>query len=103
MSKNRKRLTGVVTRADVPKTIMVQVDRAYRHQLYSKVIQTSKRYMVHDEIGCDPGDLVRIVESRPISKRKRWVVQEILRKATAAEISASEVETMDELPPEVEA
>jgi small subunit ribosomal protein S17 len=103
MSNKRRRLTGVVTRAKVPKTIMVQVDRTYRHKLYSKVIQTTKEFMVHDEIGCDPGDLVRIVESRPISKRKRWVVQEILRKASEAEVTASEIETVDELPPEIEA
>lgn len=96
MSNKRKRLSGVVTRAKMPKTITVEVARDYRHPLYEKVIRTTKRYLVHDEIGCSPGDEVLIVESRPISKRKRWVVQEVLSTLTDAEATAERGEIVDE-------
>jgi small subunit ribosomal protein S17 len=91
MSNNRRRLTGVVIKAKMPKTITVQVDRSYRHQLYQKVVRSQKNYLVHDEIGCHPGDRVVIVESKPISKRKRFVVEEVLQAATEAEITAGQV------------
>lgn len=81
MSNKRKRLVGKVTRTSSEKTVMVQVNRTYRHQLYQKVLRSRKRYMVHDEHGVSVGDQVRIVESRPISKRKRWVIEEVLQKA----------------------
>jgi small subunit ribosomal protein S17 len=85
MSNTRRRLNGVVTDAKMEKTVTVRVDRSYRHPLYGKVIRSKKHYLVHDEIGCQPGDQVQIVESRPISKRKRWAVEEIVRKVTEAE------------------
>jgi small subunit ribosomal protein S17 len=78
------------------KTVKVRVNRSYRHPLYGKVIRTHKFYLVHDEIGCQPGDIVCIVESRPISKRKRWVVQEILRRASEAELAAEREVIIDE-------
>ena len=96
MSNRRRRLEGVVTKAKLEKTVTVRIDRSYRHPLYGKVIRTHKNYLVHDEIGCQPGDLVKIVESRPISKRKRWVVQEILKRASEVDVTASQVETMAE-------
>ncbi len=96
MSNKRRRLTGVVTRANMPKTIMVEVLRDYRHPLYEKVIRSGDEYLVHDEIGCTPGDEVIIVESRPISKRKRWAVQEIVLKVTEAEARAEQEEIVDE-------
>jgi small subunit ribosomal protein S17 len=85
MTNKRRRMTGVVTKAGLQKTVTVRVDRSARHPLYGKVVRTSKKYLVHDEIGCAPGDKVRIVESRPLSRRKRWVVEEILRRAGVAE------------------
>lgn len=88
---DRRRMTGVVTSNKMQKTVMVEISRTYRHQLYKKVVHTSKAVMAHDELGCQVGDEVRIVESRPISSRKRWVVEEILRRDIAA--SAPEVET----------
>jgi small subunit ribosomal protein S17 len=91
MTTNRRRLTGVVLRTKQPKTITVQVDRSYRHPLYGKVVRSHKNYLVHDEIGCHPGDLVMIVESKPISKRKRFVVEEVVQAATEAEITAGQV------------
>jgi small subunit ribosomal protein S17 len=60
------------------------VTRTYRHKLYKKVVHTRKRMMAHDELGCQIGDHVRIVESRPISRTKHWVVEEILRRDIAA-------------------
>lgn len=87
MSNTRRRLDGVVTKAKMEKTVTVRVDRSHRHPLYGKVVRSNKHYLVHDEIGCQPGDQVQIVESRPISKRKRWVVEKILRKVTDAEAS----------------
>jgi small subunit ribosomal protein S17 len=97
MTTNRKRLTGLVTSAKMQKTVKVRVDRSYRHPLYGKVVRSYKNYLVHDEFDCQPGDIVCMVESRPISKKKRWVVQEILRRATEAEVAAEHEEVVDEL------
>ncbi len=84
---NRRRLEGVVTSDKMQKTVVVRIERAYRHPLYGKVIHEHKRVMVHDELGCQIGDRVRIVESRPLSRRKRWVVEEILdRKLGASDL-----------------
>jgi small subunit ribosomal protein S17 len=102
MTSNRKRLTGVVLSTKMEKTVKVRVDRTYRHPLYGKVVRTHKDYLVHDELSCQPGDKVQIVESRPISKRKRWVIQEILRRASEAEVQAEQEEIVDEVE-EVEA
>ena len=80
----RRRMTGVVTSAKMQKTVVVEMTRTYRHRLYKKVVHSHRRVMAHDELGCQLGDHVRIVESQPISRRKRWVVQEILRRNVAA-------------------
>lgn len=77
---NRRRLTGVVTSNKMDKSVMVAITRSYRHPLYMKVVHSKKKVMAHDELGCEIGDQVRIVESRPISKRKHWVVEEILQR-----------------------
>jgi small subunit ribosomal protein S17 len=64
------------------KTVIVRVERLQRHRLYKKVIKAMKKYKAHDEANdCRVGDLVRIVESRPLSREKRWTVAEILEKA----------------------
>ncbi|MBE0409679.1 MAG: 30S ribosomal protein S17 [Anaerolineales bacterium] len=76
----RRRLDGVVTKDNMEKTVIVEISRRYRHPLYAKVVNSRKRVMAHDELGSSVGDLVRIVESRPISRRKRWVVEEILHR-----------------------
>ena len=88
MSNERRRMTGVVTAARLQKTVTVRIDHSFRHPLYQKVVRRSKDYLVHDEQGCRPGDQVRIVESRPISKRKRWAVEAILRRAAEAVVAA---------------
>ena len=87
---NRRRLTGVVVSNKMQKTVVVDVTRTYQHRLYKKVVRSHSRFMAHDELGCQVGDRVRIVESRPISRRKRWVVEEILRTATAGETAETE-------------
>ena len=84
MSNTRRRLTGRVVRFKTQNTVTVKVDRTFRHPLYQKVMRVSKKFLVHDELGTQPGDRVRIVESRPISKRKRWGVEEVLKKAESA-------------------
>ncbi|HID88358.1 MAG TPA: 30S ribosomal protein S17 [Anaerolineales bacterium] len=64
------------------KTVVVMVERTQRHPLYGKVIRKRKKFYAHDEENaCREGDLVRIVESRPLSRLKRWVVEEILERA----------------------
>jgi len=82
---NRRRLTGVVSSNKMDKSVMVVITRTYRHPLYKKVVHSKKKLMAHDELGSEVGDKVRIVESRPISKRKRWVVEEILQKESIGE------------------
>jgi len=96
MSDKRRRLTGVVTKTKLTKTVTVRVDRSYRHPLYGKVIRTSKKYLVHDELGCHLGDMIQMVESRPISKKKRWVVETILHRATEAEVAANASDVVEE-------
>ena len=79
----RRRLKGVVTSDKMEKTVVVQVTNTYRHPLYQKVVHSKKRHMAHDELGAAIGDQVLIVESRPLSRRKRWAVEKILRRSTA--------------------
>jgi len=80
----RRRLTGFITSNKMQKTVVVEVTRTYRHRLYKKVVSSHNRFKAHDELGCQVGDQVRIVESRPISRHKRWVVEEILRSSASA-------------------
>ncbi len=82
MKEQRRRLVGTVTSDKMDKTVMVAVERRYRHPLYKKVIRSAKKYMAHDEENaCRIGDRVTIEESRPYSRRKRWVVHNILERA----------------------
>lgn len=82
---NRRRMTGVVTSNKMEKTVSVRITRRFRHRLYKKVIDRHNSVKAHDELGCDIGDQVLIVESKPISKTKRWVVEEIIRKSVSTE------------------
>ena len=77
---NRRRMTGIVTSNKMIKTVVVEISRRFRHPLYRKVVHSSKRVKAHDEIGCQIGDKVQIVESRPLSRDKRWVVENIVKK-----------------------
>lgn len=80
----RRRITGVVTSDKMDKTVIVEITRTYRHRLYKKVVSSRMRVMAHDELGCQVGDRVQIVESQPISRNKRWVVEQILRRDIVA-------------------
>lgn len=72
---------GVVASDKMTKTVTVRVDRLVQHPVYRKYIRKRKKFMAHDELGAKPGDKVRIVETRPMSARKRWRVVEIIQKA----------------------
>ena len=89
---NRRRLIGVVTSNKMQKTVVVEVARTFRHPLYMKVVHSSKRMKAHDELGCQIGDQVRIVESQPLSRTKRWVVEETLRRDERASEALPEVQ-----------
>ena len=79
-SGKRREQTGVVLSAKMAKTVVVGVERLVRHDLYRKTIKRTSTFMAHDEMGAKKGDRVRIVETRPLSKHKRWRVEEIVGK-----------------------
>jgi small subunit ribosomal protein S17 len=79
-------LTGKVTSAKMEKTIVVEVQRLVQHPKYRRVMRISKRFYAHDENRkAKPGDTVRIVASRPLSKLKRWRLKEVLTRNASAE------------------
>lgn len=78
----RKQRTGIVTSNKMDKTISVSVELQVKHPVYGKFIKTTKKFLAHDESAeCNIGDVVRIMETRPLSKRKRWRLVEILERA----------------------
>lgn len=81
----RRRLTGKVTSDKMTKTVVVEITRKHRHPLYQKVVSSHKRVKAHDELEARVGDEVKIVESRPLSKTKRWVVEEIVKRDLRSE------------------
>ena len=82
----RKRLTGVVIGNKMDKTIVVLVSRLKKHKTYMKYIRRQSKYLAHDPLNkCRIGDRVKIIESKPISKRKRWQVVEIVEKGIREE------------------
>ena len=80
-SENRKLRTGTVTSDRMDKTVAVEIVRAYQHPLYKKIVRRTTKILAHDEQNiCRVGDLVQIVEVRPISRRKRWSVRQVVSK-----------------------
>ncbi len=77
----RAEKVGVVASDKMTKTVVVRVDRLVKHPIYRKYVRKRKKFMAHDETGAKIGDKVRIVETRPLSARKRWRVVEIIQKA----------------------
>lgn len=78
----RKKRTGIVVSNAMEKTVVVSIQEKYKHPLYKKTVSQTKKYKAHDENNeCNVGDTVLIVETRPLSKDKRWRVAEILVKA----------------------
>jgi small subunit ribosomal protein S17 len=81
----RKKLIGFVVDHKMGKTAVVSVSRLKRHKSYKKYLTVQKKYMVHDPNNqCEVGDKVRIIESRPISKTKKWMLFDVLEKAREA-------------------
>ena len=81
--RHRQEKVGTVTSAKMQKTIVVEVRRRVQHPVYKRVITKRSKFMAHDEHGkAHEGDMVRIVESRPLSKNKRWSLKEVIRTST---------------------
>ncbi len=92
MEKNRKTMIGTVVSNKMQKTLVVVVEKIHRHPLYGKTMKKVVRYKVHDETNqCAIGDMVKIIESRPISREKRWRVMEIVKKGEVVEVKPEEV------------
>jgi len=90
MRENRKVLVGRVLSNRMDKTVIVQVEQRKRHRLYGKVISIRRRFKAHDEKNaCQIGDLVKMIECRPLSREKRWMVTEIVE--SGVEPAGSEV------------
>jgi small subunit ribosomal protein S17 len=82
MQKKRQEKVGIVTSNKMQKTVVVTVERQIIHPFFKRVVRHSKRFLAHDEKNeCRPGDTVRIQETRPLSRRKRWRVVQIVNKA----------------------
>jgi small subunit ribosomal protein S17 len=87
----RKVRYGVVVSTKMDKTIVVKVDRKAKHPLYGKPVIKAKRYMAHDESSeCRTGDTVRIEECRPLSRKKRWALKEVIKRAPILDESKGE-------------
>ena len=89
----RRRLTGIVKSNKMDKTVIVEVGRTYKHPLYQKVVRSVKAYKAHDELDCNVGDKVVIVESAPFSATVTWAVEEIVR----VEIRQEGIESLEEI------
>ena len=80
--------SGIVVSNKPDKTVVVRVERKFQHPLYGRIVKASKKYMAHDENNsCQVGDVVRIIESRPLSRRKRWVVVDIVKKSDGSGVA----------------
>jgi small subunit ribosomal protein S17 len=91
----RNEQVGVVVKAKMQKSVVVAVERLVRHAVYRKTIRRTSTFMAHDEKGAKKGDTVRIVETRPLSKLKRWRVEEIVSRAALRD---EEVAALDAAP-----
>jgi len=92
----RKKLTGVVIGNKVDKTAVVLVDRLKKHKSYLKYIRRHTKYLAHDpQNRCQIGDKVKIIESRPISKKKRWQVIEVIESSTGLQLDNSNGDSLE--------
>jgi len=92
MEKKRKSRFGRVVSNKMDKTVVVAVETPKRHPLYKKTIKRTVKYKAHDENNqCQPGDIVRISETRPLSRHKRWRVAEIITRAKVVEVEPKEI------------
>jgi len=97
----RRRMVGKVTSNKMMKTVVVEIVRRFRHPLYHKVIYSSNRVKAHDDMECQIGDQVQIVESRPLSKEKRWVVESVLKRETRTADAGVQAVASADLPVDV--
>jgi small subunit ribosomal protein S17 len=81
--RNRRKVrTGVVVSDKMDKTVLVRIDRSFRHPLYQKIVKRSSKLAAHDELNdAHAGDTVRVMETRPLSRTKRWRVVEVVERA----------------------
>ena len=80
-SGTRKKMVGVVVKDKMDKTIVIETERLTKHPKYHKYLQRKKRYKAHDEENrCKVGDKVMVIETRPTSKDKRWLVKDVIKK-----------------------
>jgi len=83
----RHQIEGVIISNKMQKTVVVRTTQSFRHPLYGKVVESRHKLVAHDELGCKVGDRVRVIESRPLSKTKRWMVAEIVRSKVQEEVT----------------
>jgi small subunit ribosomal protein S17 len=89
----QKSLIGTVVSDRMEKTVIVAVETTTRHRIYHKIFKRTKRYMAHDDrLGAKPGDQVRILETRPLSRHKRWRVAEVIQRGEVAEVQPKEID-----------
>lgn len=92
MATLEKLQVGTVVSNKMDKTVVVRIDRYKRHRLYGKTLRETRRYKAHDEKNeCHLGDIVRISETRPLSREKRWRVVEIITRGDVAEVAPREI------------
>ena len=92
MEKKHKTRSGRVVSNKMDKTVVVAVETPKHHKLYKKTIRRVVKYKAHDENNeCRQGDMVRIIETRPLSRQKRWRVAEIITKGEVAEVQPKEI------------
>ena len=87
---NRKLRTGVVASNRMDKTVAVAIVRTYQHPIYKKIVRSTTKILAHDEQNaCKVGDVVQVIETRPLSRRKRWKVRQIISSAEQVDALAS--------------
>ena len=92
MEKNKKVRVGRVLSNKMDKTVTVAVQTPWKHPLYGKTIRREIKYKAHDEKNeCKPGDVVKMVETRPLSKDKRWRIDQIVTKAEVVDMQPKEI------------
>jgi small subunit ribosomal protein S17 len=97
MPNNRKRLVGRVVSDKMEKTVVVAIDISKPHRIYRKVVRSTKKIYAHDESNAIPvGTVVRVVESKPLSKLKRWVVEEVIVETGNKVVEPVAMEAQDE-------
>lgn len=94
----RKRMTGVVVGNNMDKTAVVMVSRLKKHKTYMKYIRSQSKYLAHDPQNlCRIGDRVKIIESKPISKRKRWQIIEVIEKGVREESENNSSDSLENI------